>query len=97
MTTLVKVVAGSHLFGTNTEKSDKDYKGVYLPSGYEILLGSYPETISSSTGDSQSKNSSTDVDIELYSLKKLLKMVVNGDTAAIELLYTPDYLIIELS
>ena len=97
MTILVKAVAGSHLFGTNTEKSDKDYKGIYLPSGYEILLGGYPETISNSTGDSQSKNSSTDVDIELYSLKKFLKMVANGDTSAIELLYTPDYLIIEQS
>lgn len=37
MKVLVKCVAGSHLFGTNTENSDKDYKGVYIPDADSIL------------------------------------------------------------
>lgn len=50
MKTIVKTIAGSHLFGLNTENSDTDYKGIYLPSAEQILLSSYPETISQSTG-----------------------------------------------
>lgn len=95
MKILIKAMAGSHLFGTNTPKSDKDYKGVYLPSERELLLGSYKETIQQSTGNDSSKNSQDDVDVELYSLKKFLKMVDKGDTAALELLFTPHEMIIE--
>lgn len=94
---LIKAVAGSHLFGTNTETSDKDYKGVFLPTAEEILLGEYPRAKSSSTGGAHSKNDKDDIDIELYSLKKFLKMCQNGDTAALELLFTPDDMILEKS
>lgn len=95
MKILIKAQAGSHLFGTNTETSDMDYKGVYLPEADQILLGTYPESTSYTTGDSNSKNSKDDIDIELYSLKKFFKMIRRGDTAALELLFTPEHLIIE--
>ena len=95
MKILIKAMAGSHLFGTSTPSSDKDYKGVFLPTADEILLGSYSESIQQTTGDSLSKNTSEDIDMELYSLKKFLKMLSNGDTAALELLFTPDDMIIE--
>lgn len=95
MRVLIKAKAGSHLFGTNTPSSDMDYKGVFLPEADQILLGSYSESISKTTGDSNSKNSKDDIDIELYSLKKFLKMASRGDTAALELLFTPDDMILE--
>lgn len=95
MKILIKAVAGSHLFGTDTPSSDTDYKGVYLPSADEILLGSYKESVSYTTGDDSSKNSKEDIDVELYSLKKFLKMVSRGDTAALELLFTPEDKIVE--
>ena len=97
MKILVKAYAGSHLFGTSTPDSDTDFKGVYLPSAEQILLGNAPETIQHSTGKSDSKNSSEDEDVELYSLAKFYKMLRKGDTAAIELLFTPDHLIVEKS
>lgn len=95
MKILVKALAGSHLFGTSTPSSDTDYKGVYLPSEEEILLGNYSDTRQNSTGDNDSKNSQDDIDIELYSLKKFMKMISRGDTAALELLFTPENMIIE--
>ena len=95
MKVIVKAMAGSHLFGTDTPSSDKDYKGVFLPTVEQILLGSYSETVQKTTGSDDSKNTKDDVDIELYSLKKFLKMVRKGDTAALELLFTPEHLIIE--
>jgi len=97
MQVIVKAIAGSHLFGTNSESSDMDYKGIYLPSAKDIVLGRGDSTINSSTGDKNTKNSKDDVDTEMYSLMKFGKMLKNGDTAAIELLFTPDEMIIESS
>lgn len=95
MKIIVKAVAGSHLFGLNGPNSDHDYKGVFIPSSDEILLGNYPDTIKETTGNDLSRNTKDDVDTELYSLRKFLLMVENGDTAALELLFTPDQFIIE--
>lgn len=95
MKILVKAIAGSHLFGTNTPQSDLDYKGVFLPSSNEIILGNYSDTIRHSTGNDGAKNTKDDVDTELYSLRKFLVMIENGDTAALELLFTPAEFVIE--
>lgn len=95
MKILVKSVAGSHLFGTATETSDQDFKGVFMPSADQIILGNYSDTVRSSTGDDRSRNTKDDVDTELYSLRKFFLMIENGDTAALELLFTPDHLILE--
>lgn len=95
MKVIVKAVAGSHLFGLNTENSDHDYKGVFIPDAKDIILGDYEDTFRQTTGDGKTKNSKDDVDTELYSLRKFFKMVSNGDTAALELLFTPDEMILE--
>jgi hypothetical protein len=86
MKILVKAVAGSHLFGTNTPSSDHDYKGIFLPSADDILLGKFDQTIHQKTNNTNTKNTKDDVDIEFYSLDKFF---------AWELLFTPDEFIIE--
>lgn len=95
MKIIVKAVAGSHLFGLNTPTSDKDYKGVYMPDTDDILLGKVKRSINTSTNKSSTKNGADDIDMELYSLHKFLKMLQEGQTVAMELLFTPDHLIIE--
>ena len=95
MRVLIKTVAGSHLFGTNTPTSDKDFKGVYVPTGKQILLGSYDDAINQTTGNNDTRNTAGDVDVELYSVRKFLKMLKNGDTAAIEMLFTPNQYVLE--
>jgi len=97
MDIIVKCLAGSHLFGTNTATSDMDYKGIFIPTRKQILLGQYKESVSKSTGDDDSKNGQDDIDIEMYSVKKFFKMISKGDTAALELLFTPADCIIEKS
>jgi len=72
-----------------------DFKGVFLPSKEQILLGTGKDTLSNSTGSQTSKNSVFDIDLELYSLTKFMKMIADGDTAALELLHTPDDMILE--
>jgi predicted nucleotidyltransferase len=97
MEILVKAIAGSHLFGTNTPASDTDFKGVYLPSKEELLLGTAKPSVSIKTNESGLKNTKDDVDVEFYSLQKFMQMLHEGQTVALELLWTPEDKIITKS
>jgi hypothetical protein len=97
MKILIKAIAGSHLFGTNTPSSDQDFKGVFIPDADDILLGKFDQTIHQSTNkEVGQKNTKDDVDVEFYSLDKFLKMLYQGQTVAWELLFTPDHMILEM-
>lgn len=78
---------GSHLYGTNTEKSDTDIKGVFIPSKDECYLNRIPKSINYNSGESNSKNTSEDVDIEIYSIQYYLKLLQTGDTGALDILH----------
>jgi predicted nucleotidyltransferase len=97
MDTIFEGVAGSHLFGTNTEKSDRDYKGIYVPTNREILLHSFKESIDLSTNNTGEKNTSLDKDVVYYSLCKYFKLLEKGETVALEMLFSPKDCIIKSS
>jgi hypothetical protein len=79
---------GSHLYGTDTAESDTDYKGVFLPSKEEILLGKIPKSINLSTKENNHlKNNSGDVDTEIYSLHYFIKLACDGETVALDMLH----------
>ena len=83
MDLIVKMKFGSHLYGTNTVHSDVDYKGVFLPSKKELLLGAVPKCRNFSTNLGAQKNSQDDIDEEIYSLHYFLKLACQGQTVAI--------------
>ena len=90
MTNIVKMTFGSHLYGTNTPQSDMDFKAVYIPSARDILLGRVKDVISTSTKPTgQLKNGAGDVDTETYALHKFLKLVCEGQTVALDMLFCP--------
>lgn len=97
MNTIVKMIFGSHLYGLNTESSDKDYKGIFLPSKEEILLGKIPKTIDLSTNKTNQKNSKEDIDVEYYSLHYFIKLACMGETAALDMLHAPENMLVETS
>lgn len=97
MDIIVKMKFGSHLYGTATEDSDVDYKGVFLPSKREILLNTIPKCYSQSTGDGRSKNKPGDIDIEVYSLHYFIKLACDGQTVAMDMLHAPAEMLIEHS
>jgi hypothetical protein len=78
---------GSHLYGLNTPTSDVDYKGIFMPTLEELLLGTYPKTIVTSTGPEHAKNSADDVDTEVISLPAFIKHACTGETFAIDMLH----------
>ncbi len=95
--TIVKMKFGSHLYGTATAASDLDFKGVFLPSKEDILLGKIPKGVSFSTKTRDSKNEPDDIDIELYSLHYFIKLACEGQTVALDMLHAPEAMIVESS
>ena len=95
MELIVKMAFGSHLYGTNTKHSDEDYKGVFMPSMNEVLLGRIPKSHNHSTGGDNSKNSNEDIDTEIYSLHYFIELACKGETVALDMLHAPDNMIIE--
>lgn len=87
---LVRMRFGSHLYGTNTPASDTDYKGVYLPTRREAMLGRIPKTWTQNTKHgSAERNTAGDVDEEVYSLHYFLDLACQGQAVAIDMLHAP--------
>jgi len=87
MNVLMKTVFGSHLYGLDTPNSDKDYKGIYLPTKEELLLGTAAKSINRTTGSNDSKNGADDVDDEMYSLAYFVELALKGETVALDMLH----------
>jgi hypothetical protein len=91
MDLIVEMRFGSHLYGTDTPRSDVDLKAVYLPDGGDILLQRVKATVTAprlrAAGE---KNSPGDIDREVYSLQKYLDLLAEGQTVALDMLFAPD-------
>lgn len=97
MNKLIEIKFGSHLYGTNTENSDTDYKGIYLPTAKEICLGNYKKTICS-TRPKQigERNNKDDIDIEFFSLDRFMELLCQGQTVALDMLFSPELKLTDL-
>lgn len=93
MKLLAKFIHGSHLYGLNTPDSDMDYKGVYMPSIEDYLSCSVKPSINLSTNQSNVKNSSSDVDYEVYSINKFVQMLASGEMVAFDMLFAPESMV----
>lgn len=93
MKKILEIKFGSHLYGTNNEKSDLDFKGIYLPSAKEIVLGNYKKTISTCRPKKEfERNNKDDIDIEIFSLDRFLELLLDGQTVALDMLFAPEEL-----
>lgn len=87
---IVKIKFGSHLYGTSTEQSDLDIKGIYIPNARDILLQRIKSSISCKPIKIPGKkNSPSDIDCELYSPEKFLTLLASGQTVALDMLFAP--------
>lgn len=94
MKTVVKTLFGSVLYGTNTPSSDVDYKEIFIPNAKDIVLGTVKNNFSMNTSDNTVKNTADDVDHEYFSLQYFLKLAIKGETIALDMIHTPDRLIV---
>ena len=86
---VVEMLFGSHLYGLSNPNSDIDYVGVYMPTFYELVMGTAADTIDLSTNKSGTKNTKDDVDRVFYSLPYFIKQVEKGNTNALDMLHAP--------
>jgi len=94
MKTIVRMLYGSHLYGTSTPQSDFDYKEVYIPEADDVLLQQVKDSIN--TGKAKEfgeKNNPGDKECEKFSLQKFLEMLAEGQTAAVDMIFAPDSVI----
>jgi hypothetical protein len=88
MNKILEIKFGSHLYGTNTPNSDLDFKGIYLPSAREIVLGNYKKTIATCRPKSIcERNTKDDIDVEFFSLDRYLELLMQGQTVALDMLF----------
>lgn len=95
---IVMMKFGSHLYGTATPDSDLDYKGIFLPTRDEILLNRVPQSFNECTKKgNEARNTSDDVDTEIYSLHYFLKLACEGQTVALDMLHAPKNMLLQSS
>jgi hypothetical protein len=91
MKQLMISVSGSKLYRTDTVTSDLDLKAVHIPAPQDILLQRASKVINSQTKiDKGAKNGADDIDFESFALQHYLKLLMEGQTIALEMLFTPD-------
>jgi len=78
---ILEMVSGSHLYGTNTETSDMDKIGIFIPSlEYFFGLKSIEEVdLSVISKNDDGKNNSDAEDIKFYSLNKFVKLAIENN------------------
>jgi hypothetical protein len=81
---------GSHVYGTNLPTSDRDFKGVFIPDAQDLVMQRASKHIRNSTKTDDSKrNTAEDVDDELFSFQTYMELIRQGQTVALDMLFTP--------
>ena len=92
MNKIIEIKFGSHLYGTNTKNSDLDIKGIYLPEAKDILLNKIKSTIQSTRSKKHGeRNTKNDIDCEYLSLCRFLELLAQGQTMALDMLFSPEF------
>jgi len=84
---------GSHLYGTDTPKSDTDFKGIYMPTYEEFLTKKKSElaqVVSMKQKPKGQRNTKDDVDREHKELRTFILDCIAGQTYAMDMLFCND-------
>lgn len=96
MRNIVTIKFGSHLYGTSTPASDLDYKSVFVPCARDIILQRVKGTITNKRPKGiGEKNYAGEVDEESHSLQRFLELAAEGQTVALDVLFSPETAMVE--
>lgn len=77
---ILKMLSGSHAYGTAVEDSDTDYRGILIaPKKYYLGLDSFEQY------------ESTDPDVVYYDIRKFLRLCLKGNPNILELLFATEH------
>jgi hypothetical protein len=87
---IFKTQFGSHVYGTNLPTSDLDYKSIFIPDPKDLILQRGAKHIQNNTKkDPNVRNTSDDIDDESFSVSEFLRLLLEGQTMALDMLFTP--------
>lgn len=90
MKTIFKTEFGSVIYGTNVIGSDTNYKSIFIPDFRDIILQRPARTININTkADKNSRNCKDDIDDEAFSLQEFCKLLCEGQTVALDMIFSP--------
>lgn len=91
---ILKTKFGSHLYGTDTPSSDLDYKGIFMETLDNIVLGKASKTIYENKVDKMEngRNSSEAIDCEWIEMRKFIDDCLSGQTYALDMLFSNSFL-----
>lgn len=96
--TIFKCEFGSKIYGTSLPTSDTDYKSIFIPDAKDIVLQKASKHIQQNTKKgSETRNTAEDVDHEAFSIQQWLKLLCEGQTVALDMLFCPDNFVLETS
>jgi predicted nucleotidyltransferase len=96
MREILRVVYGSHLFGTEIEGSDLDCKVVYIPSPENILLQRTRHLSEEEQQEAAGRLTKLidvrgpNLDIEYITLQRFLDLLTQGQTLALDMFFAPE-------
>lgn len=80
---ILKVIAGSHAYGMNTETSDMDYRGICIPpASYLLGLNSFEQ------------HETKEPDEVIYSLSKFVRLALQNNPNILDILFSDEKFII---
>ena len=79
---ILRGVCGSRAYGTNTETSDWDYRGVMLPTRRQLLRGVQPKSVT---------RIKDNIDEVIWGFSKFMKLAATANPHALELLGLKEY------
>lgn len=96
---ILKINAGSYLYGTNTPLSDRDYLGVYLNTKEELLgLQTSEELTQNVESKSENgRNTKDAVDCKFYELRKFCSLALKCNPTILEILFVNRENILEIT
>lgn len=90
MKLIAQMQFGSHVYGTNVPESDTDIKQVYIPEARDIILQKVKNSLNVQTkSDIHMKNTAEDIDTETFSYQQFIKLLMEGQTVALDMVFTP--------
>lgn len=91
---ILRIIAGSELFGTSLGTGDRDYIGIFLEPHEYVLGFKKLDTFSYRTAKNGEKSKVGDVDLTIYSLRKFLSLAMQGNPTILATLFVPEELTI---
>lgn len=96
---ILKIRAGSYLYGTNTSNSDRDYLGVYLNTKEELLGLQKSEELTQNieSKSEDGRNTKDAVDCKFYELRKFCSLALKCNPTILEILFVNKENILEIT